>query len=285
VCVNMEYQVGVANIIWQQAFGRILPYDDPLMESMKGKTNELFIALAHPFIAAHRLFPHIIYLEKLFGSPMKKVADAMTFFNEYIEKELDIIKRDSNDDDEPHSYAGAFLREMQRRESAGDELAGFETTVTSLRFILHYMITHPEVQRRAQREIDEKIGKRNIRMEDQKSLHYCTAIIREVQRINIIGISLLPRMTSGPLTIDGHKIPVGTGILPEFAIVHKDDKVFERADFFCPERHLNEHGEFAKDPRITPFSLGKRSCLAEGLARMEIFLYFTTFIQHLSFSS
>ncbi|GMT29234.1 hypothetical protein PFISCL1PPCAC_20531, partial [Pristionchus fissidentatus] len=60
-------------------------------------------------------------------------------------------------------------------------------------------------------------------------------------------------------------------------------KEFERPDYFCPERHINEEGQFLKDPRITPFSVGKRSCLGETLARMEIFVMFTAFVQNCHF--
>ncbi|GMR54418.1 hypothetical protein PMAYCL1PPCAC_24613, partial [Pristionchus mayeri] len=92
----------------------------------------------------------------------------------------------------------------------------------------------------------------NIQMEDQKSLHYCNAIIQDVQRLaNIVTLNFT-RMVSSPVTIDGYHIPVGTGVIPEFSIVHMNEKEFERPDFFSPDRHINEKGEFIKDPRITP---------------------------------
>ncbi|GMT07669.1 hypothetical protein PENTCL1PPCAC_29843, partial [Pristionchus entomophagus] len=163
--------------------------------------------------------------------------------------------------------------------------AGFDTPSTTLRFILHFMVNHPDAQRKAQNEIDERIGKRNIQMEDQKELHYCNAVIMEAQRLaNVIALNCTRKLSSA-VTMEGYTIPVGTGVIPEFSIVHLDENEFDRPEFFCPERHINERGEFVKDPRITPFSVGKRSCVGEGLARMELFLIFTTFIQHLTFSS
>lgn len=36
-----ELQVGVANIIWQQTFGRTLAYDDPLLEHVKDLAKEV----------------------------------------------------------------------------------------------------------------------------------------------------------------------------------------------------------------------------------------------------
>ncbi|GMT01510.1 hypothetical protein PENTCL1PPCAC_23684 [Pristionchus entomophagus] len=146
------------------------------------------------------------------------------------------------------------------------------------------MVKFTTLKRRAQKEIDEKIGKRSIQMDDQKALHYCNAVIQEVLRLSTM-FSNFTRLISAPVNIDGYSIPVGTGVIPEFSLVHNDPNKFERHGFFCPDRHLNEQGEFVKDPRITPFSMGKRACIGEGLARMELFLFFTSFIQNLTFSS
>ncbi|GMR51114.1 hypothetical protein PMAYCL1PPCAC_21309, partial [Pristionchus mayeri] len=104
-------------------------------------------------------------------------------------------------------------------------------------------------------------------MEDQKLLPYCMAVIQEVQRVGNIGEINFFRENAEEVTIAGFKIPARTAILPQFPTVHIDPDHFERPEYFCPERHINEAGEFVKDPRITPFSVGKRACLGEGLAR------------------
>uniref|UniRef100_A0A914PH86 Cytochrome P450 n=1 Tax=Panagrolaimus davidi TaxID=227884 RepID=A0A914PH86_9BILA len=52
---------------------------------------------------------------------------------------------------------------------------------------------------------------------------------------------------------------------------------------FDPSRFLDSENNYKKDDRITPFSLGKRACLGESLARMELFLFAATFFQHFEF--
>ncbi|GMS97950.1 hypothetical protein PENTCL1PPCAC_20125, partial [Pristionchus entomophagus] len=297
---NIMY--GVANLIWQLTFGRTLAFKDPLFNKVKDLVHKNFILFVHPCVSFLDVFPPIVYLDPLFGYPVKTLVANTKDIVGVLEKELVVTENSLNVDEEPRCYADSFFIEMRKREEKGETLgnftrqqlnfacfdmwaAGFETTVTTLRFAVHYVMSNPDVQKKMQKEIDEKIGQRQISMDDQKSLPYCMATIHEVQRIaNIAEINFF-RETEQEVTIAGFKIPAGSAILPQFASVHVDSAHFERPDYFCPERHINEAGEFVKDPKITPFSFGKRACLGEGLARMELFIFLTTFVQHCTFSS
>jgi cytochrome P450 len=44
---------------------------------------------------------------------------------------------------------------------------------------------------------------------------------------------------------------------------------------FRPERFLDEAGAVRRDEHLIPFSVGKRQCLGETLAKAELFLFFT----------
>ena len=52
---------------------------------------------------------------------------------------------------------------------------------------------------------------------------------------------------------------------------------------FDPTRFLDSEGKFQRDDRVTPFSVGKRACLGESLAKMELFLFIATLLQHFEF--
>ena len=73
-------------------------------------------------------------------------------------------------------------------------------------------------------------------------------------------------------------IPANTMINTVMAEVLKGDHWAEGKKF-RPERFLDNKGDVVKDEHFIPFSVGKRQCLGETLAKTELFLFFTALVQ------
>uniref|UniRef100_A0A2K5KM97 Cytochrome P450 n=1 Tax=Cercocebus atys TaxID=9531 RepID=A0A2K5KM97_CERAT len=205
----------------------------------------------------------------------------------------------------------SFNEENLRMVVADLFFAGMVTTSTTLAWGLLLMILHPDVQRgkggrvqaghrldqspvsltssntggRVQQEIDDVIGQvRRPEMRDQARMPYTTAVIHEVQRFGDIVPLGVTHMTSRDIEVQGFLIPKGTTLFTNLSSVLKDEAVWEKPFRFHPEHFLDAQGHFVKPEAFLPFSAGRRACLGEPLARMELFLFFTCLLQRFSFS-
>jgi cytochrome P450 len=55
-----------------------------------------------------------------------------------------------------------------------------------------------------------------------------------------------------------------------------DPKTFPNPSQFNPDRFIDEHGGFVPHPNVVPFGVGKRRCLGESLAKVELFIFFAS---------
>lgn len=157
-----------------------------------------------------------------------------------------------------------------------------ETTVTTLRWAFVLMIKFPDVQQKVHTEIESVIGsKRSPTMSDKNLMPYTQAVLNEVQRYSNILPTNFARLTvRDGLTIGGHQVPKGVGVIPQISVANMDSTSFENPQTFDPYHFLqSDVVTLKKVDEFMPFSIGKRMCLGEGLARMELFLIFVSFIQ------
>ncbi|XP_013392294.1 cytochrome P450 2U1-like [Lingula anatina] len=162
-------------------------------------------------------------------------------------------------------------------------MAGFETVTTTLRWGFLYMALHPEIQAKVQEEIDSNLGDRNPSITDKGTLPYTEATIMEIQRLNYVLPLAVPHSTTKDVEFHGYTIPKDTMVLVNLWSVMTDPVCWPNPEKFDPQRHLNERGRTIRHVVFTPFSLGKRSCVGAALARMELFLFFTSLMQKFTF--
>nr|DBA25679.1 TPA: hypothetical protein GDO54_010043 [Pyxicephalus adspersus] len=163
--------------------------------------------------------------------------------------------------------------------------AGMETTSTTLRWGILLMIKNPDIQKKVQNEIEKVIGSSAPRASHRKDMPYTDAVIHEIQRFgNIVPINM-PHATTQDVNFRGYFFPKGTQVIPLLFSVLRDKDYFEKPEEFYPEHFLGSEGNFTKNEAFIPFSAGKRSCAGETLAKMELFLFFTTLLQNFTFQA
>uniref|UniRef100_A0A3Q3SDC0 Cytochrome P450, family 2, subfamily Y, polypeptide 3 n=1 Tax=Mastacembelus armatus TaxID=205130 RepID=A0A3Q3SDC0_9TELE len=139
-----------------------------------------------------------------------------------------------------------------------------------------------EFKEKMQHEIDVVIGKNRCpNMEDRKSLPFTDAVIHEVQRfLDIVPFSV-PHHALHDISFRGYTIPKVLSN-PYFILI--GEKEWATPWSFNPQHFLDQNGNFKKNPAFLPFSAGKRSCVGESLARMELFIFLVSLLQHFTFS-
>ncbi|CAD5218095.1 unnamed protein product [Bursaphelenchus okinawaensis] len=214
-----------------------------------------------------------------------------------------IKENDYTHDIEPSDYIDAFLSERERQiRTEGNEgnftmnqlrnvcmdlwIAGQETTSSTITWIIAYIINHPEVQEKLQKELDTVIGsKRIIKNSDRPNLPYTNAVIMECQRCCNLLSQNIPRCATEDVEISGYKFRKNTIFVPQISVLLQNPSLFPIPEKFNPDRFINAEGKLRQVEELIPFSLGKRICLGEGMARMELFIFTANLFNQYEFSS
>ncbi|KAI8786626.1 cytochrome P450 3A7, partial [Biomphalaria glabrata] len=146
---------------------------------------------------------------------------------------------------------------------------GLETISTVMSFTLFLLAVHPECLERAQKEVDEKIGKDFPCFENIQNLHYLDMCINEAIRMVPPGI-FLDRQCVESIDINGVQIPKGMVVLIPVYAIHNDPTFWPEPDKFDPERFTPENKETRHPYSYLPFGQGPRNCIGMRLALMEL---------------
>ncbi|KAI0828275.1 cytochrome P450 [Trametes gibbosa] len=160
------------------------------------------------------------------------------------------------------------------------------TIFSSLASFILLMLEHPDVQLRAQEEIDHVIGTRRVpSYEDRGSLPYIWAIMTEVFRLR----PPINTVTRTPARDDVHTsytIEKDTLVIVNLWAMLHDDELYPDPLAFKPERWLAKGGKLRQGlnanlcPLDIVFGFGPRICPGRHLA---LRLVFTTMVRVLAF--
>ncbi|XP_013032574.3 cytochrome P450 2W1 isoform X1 [Anser cygnoides] len=279
------------NITFAILFGRRFDYEDPTFVTLLRLIDEVMLLLGSPFLHLFNFYPFLGFLFKPHKIILKKIEEVCVILKKHIKESKKNINGNSLT-----SYIDALVFKQEEKNkdtpfhdenvlaSALDLLmAGTETTSTTLQWAVLLMMKYPEIQKKVHAEIERVLGPGCLpTFEDRKKMPFTTAVIHEVQRFVTL-LPHVPRCTSTDTHFKGYFIPKGTTVIPLLTSVLLDKTQWETPDEFNPNHFLDSEGNFVKKKAFLPFSTGRRNCIGESLATVELFIFFTGLIQKFTF--
>jgi len=150
-------------------------------------------------------------------------------------------------------------------------VAGSDTLLSAITSCILALVIHPEVQYRAQAEIDHVIGRDRLPTpHDRRSMPYIEAICREILRWRVITPLGLLRSSMQDDIYDRWFIPKGTILFWNVWAMAHNPEVYPDPDCFKPERWLDDNGKLIAEEFDPVFGFGRRSCIGIYLAKKHV---------------
>ncbi|KFQ29508.1 Cytochrome P450 2J6, partial [Merops nubicus] len=286
----------VSNVISSVIFGHCFSEDDEKFHCLIESFDTIAAFMNSKSFFVYEMFP---WLANHLLASFKQTTASINFVNTLLTKEVESHK-EKRKSDENQDFIDYYLDEIEKTKGDADTpyneenliqvifdlfLAGTETTATTLRWALLYMVAYPAIQEKVQKELDAVLGSSHlICYEDRKKLPYTNAVIHEIQQYSSIILIALPRLSVRDTKLLGFPLSKNTVILANIDSVMFDPGKWETPDQFNPGHFLDEDGNFVNRDVFLPFSIGHRVCMGELLARMEIFIVFSTLLQAFRFT-
>lgn len=300
---TLPWSINVAflNVIWKLTADRRYEVDDPEVQSLHQLITSLFIDFQGN-VVWFDLFPWVIPYTPQWLVDWLNIGEMSVKARKIKNFMLEEIKRHraSLNPDDIRDYIDAYLVEMEKenhQESTFCEddlwiavanlfIGGTETVSATMRWYIMYMAQYPEVQARVQQEIDSVVPRDTApALEHRDKLPYTEAVAAEVNRLISVSPTALPHLATRDTELFNYTIPKGTILIAHQECCHRDPNYWEKPDQFYPGHFLDKDGNFiSKKESYIPFNIGRRQCLGESLARMELFLFQATLMQNFTFS-
>lgn len=166
---------------------------------------------------------------------------------------------------------GSWPRQRIRDEALTFMLAGHETTANAMSWFWYLMALHPGARDRMLAEVDEVLGDRRPTADDLARLPWTTACLQESQRY-YSAVWIVAREAVADDQVAGHHIRRGTTVIIPIHHIHHDERWWPEPEKFDPTRFLGEAGKGRPRSAYLPFGGGRRICIGQSFALMEMVL-------------
>ncbi|KAF8635472.1 hypothetical protein AX15_000445 [Amanita polypyramis BW_CC] len=273
-------------IILRISYGyKVKEGNDPFV-SVADTAVEQFSLSSSPGVFLVNLVPALQLLPRWFpGAGFKKTAEEWRKkLYEMVEEPYQFVKKEM----ELGTADPSMLYKLLENESDLSEAelfdikwataslysGGSDTTVAAIYAFFKAMIIYPDVQTKAQAELDAVIGNNRLpTVDDRERLPYVSAVAMEALRWHTVAPTGVPHRVMEDDIHDGYLIPKGSLILTNIWKMAHDSSVYKNPMEFDPSRFVRtkEH-EPEPDSRDLCFGFGRRVCPGSALADISVFI-------------
>ncbi|XP_011499351.1 PREDICTED: cytochrome P450 18a1 isoform X1 [Ceratosolen solmsi marchali] len=295
---NVSFSLGmsITNVICSIIMSVRFKYGDSRFKRFMNLIDEGFQLFGRlSFVNYIPMFRYLPWLQSVKTKLTANREEMADFFQETVDQHKATFDKSNIRD-----LVDAYLLEIEKAKAEGREdklfqgknhdrqlqqilgdlfSAGMETVKTTLEWAVILMLHYPEAAKAVQEELDQVVGRSRMpSLEDLQFLPVTEATILEVLRRTSIVPLGTTHATTREVNLNGFRIPSGSQVIPLLHAVHMDQDLWEEPAKFQPNRFLTAEGKVYKPEYFMPFGVGRRMCLGDVLARMELFLFFATLL-------
>ncbi|KAF8314228.1 cytochrome P450 [Clavulina sp. PMI_390] len=284
---NNEFlDAALHKIFLQSTYGIALGNDDPLLQTALEATEIASKSLL-PTKHLVNLFPNLQHLPAWvpFQTWRTESKEARKVLDPLSEIPWQHVLTSKTEGSASESVAFRCMCEQTKENAhilptlAGTVLtAGAETTLGVCRLFILAMLLHPEVQKKAQEELDRVVGEGRLpTIDDQPNLPYLDAIVKEVLRWQPVVPFSVPTAPKKADSYGDYYIPHDAVVIQNTWAISRDEEMYPDPESFNPDRWTV--ADPPRDSRLWNFGIGRRIC--PGMAYAEV-VYTTLFMTLLS---
>ncbi|KAI9001294.1 cytochrome P450 [Trametes punicea] len=257
--------------------------NDPFVATVD-EAMEQFAVCTAPGAFLANIFPALAHIPAWFpGAGFRKTAAAWRkTLDEMCDRPHEFVKQQMAAGTDIPNFTSTNLEggvtpereELVKNAASSMYAGGADTTVSAINTFFLAMTLNPEVQEKAQAEIEAVIGTDRLpTAEDRDNLPYVHAVYLEVLRWNNVAPLAIPHRVIEDDYYAGYFIPKDTIVIANVWRMLHDPETYPDPMAFKPERFVPGPGkEPEADPRSMVFGFGRRICPGLQLADVSVFM-------------
>lgn len=287
----------LANALFSQDFGPLVDsVNDLIAQGMR--KHEVLARLALWGLLPRRVYDGMIKLVRSgarLPPPGRGLQNIVKSLDRAVDEVVDRRVGQPTDDNDLlnallRADGGTWPRQRVRDEAMTFMLAGHETAAVAMSWFWYLMARNEDARARMLAEVDTVLGNRRPCADDLSRLPWTTACVLETLRF-FAPVWLLGREAIEDDVIAGHHIRRGTTVMIPVHHIHHDARWWPDPERFDPSRFVAAGGDGpgreASSTRhrsaYVPFGGGRRVCIGQSFAAMEMVLIAATLSQRHTF--